>query len=496
MAEHNSEVSIHQEKEILPPSTPENKVIAYETERMETEENKIIHESPKTDDRTLSDKKEDKSDKTVEPEKKPSIFGAVFSMASLSIGTGCLTFTKRVIQFGFVWFAFFLIVAGIATYWTLCGIIRAAKKEKNYEFSSVVTKVIGKFPAYLLDIMTIIYSWGLIITYEVIMNSLIGRVVYTFFKSKETFPTFKDYEAQEWDSPKIKAIVLVVINVLLTPLCLAKDIGKMRFFSLFGIASLCYTIIVLIVECPFYWSHYLNNVYVKDDKSTHANWIDLTRAFNKNLDFFTGFATIIFAYSCHQGSLPVYRTLQTKDGPTMKTMESIFIKSLILTIAIYFLTFIPSFLTTPLESEDLIIYRESIFSNDIFMDISKISIFLELFFLIPSNYNSLRCYLFHLIFGNENVETISNIILTISTLAISAIIGAVYKEILNYISLLGGFCCTTYCFFVPGWLMIRSEWNEMSMVKKIFSLIGISLLTLIGFIGGIMSIILCFKGSD
>lgn len=496
MAEHNSDISVHHEKkEILPPiKTPESKIITYATERMETEENKIIHDSPKTE-RTINDKSEVKSDKE-EEQKKPSIFGAIFSMASLSIGTGCLTFTKRVIQFGFVWFGFFLIVAGVATYWTLCGIIRVAKKEKNYEFSSVVRKVIGKFPAYLLDVMTIIYSWGLIITYEVIMNSLIGRVVYIFFKNKEVFPTYKDYETNEWNSVKIKAIVLVVINVLLIPLCLAKDIGKMRFFSLFGIASLCYTIIVLLIQCPFYWSHYLNNIYIEEDKSTHANWIDLSRAFNENLDFFTGFATIIFAYSCHQGSLPVYRTLQTKDGPTMKTMENVFIKSLLLTLTIYFLTFIPSFLTTPLHSEDLIIYRESIFSNDIFMHISKISIFLELFFLIPSNYNSLRCYLFHMIFGNENVNTIPNIILTVSTLVLSAVIGAVYSEILNYISLLGGFCCTTYCFFVPGWLMIKSEWNEMSKLKKIFSLIGISLLTLIGFIGGIMSIILCFKGSN
>ena len=478
MAEHNSDISVHHEKkEILPPiKTPESKIITYATERMETEENKIIHDSPKTE-RTINDKSEVKSDKE-EEQKKPSIFGAIFSMASLSIGTGCLTFTKRVIQFGFVWFGFFLIVAGVATYWTLCGIIRVAKKEKNYEFSSVVRKVIGKFPAYLLDVMTIIYSWGLIITYEVIMNSLIGRVVYIFFKNKEVFPTYKDYETNEWNSVKIKAIVLVVINVLLIPLCLAKDIGKMRFFSLFGIASLCYTIIVLLIQCPFYWSHYLNNIYIEEDKSTHANWIDLSRAFNENLDFFTGFATIIFAYSCHQGSLPVYRTLQTKDGPTMKTMENVFIKSLLLTLTIYFLTFIPSFLTTPLHSEDLIIYRESIFSNDIFMHISKISIFLELFFLIPSNYNSLRCYLFHMIFGNENVNTIPNIILTVSTLVLSAVIGAVYSEILNYISLLGGFCCTTYCFFVPGWLMIKSEWNEMSKLKKIFSLIGISLLTL------------------
>ena len=128
------------------------------------------------------------------------------------------------------------------------------------------------------------------------------------------------------------------------------------------------------------------------------------------------------------------------------------------------------------------------------MNIAKISIFLELFFLIPSNYNSFRCSLFHIIFGNENIKTIPNIILTVTTLIVSAVIGAAYREISNYISLLGGFCCTTYCFFVPGWLMIKVEWKEMSKIKRIISIIIISILTLFGYIGGIMSVIICFRG--
>jgi len=234
----------------------------------------------------------------------------------------------------------------------------------------------------------------------------------------------------------------------------------------------------------------MNNVYVKDDKTTHANWIDISKSFNSNLDFFTGFATIIFAYSCHQGSLPVYRTVENNDLPKMK---KIFIGSIVLDLLIYFLTYISSFLTTPLESKDLIIYRESIFSNDIFMNIAKIAVFLELFFLIPSNYNSMRCSLFQMIFKSEEVKIIPNIILTVSTLVLSAVIGAVYSEILNYISLLGGFCCTTYCFFVPGWLMIKSEWEEMSKLRRVLTIIGIGMLTILGFIGGVMSIILCFK---
>lgn len=52
---------------------------------------------------------------------------------------------------------------------------------------------------------------------------------------------------------------------------------------------------------------------------------------------------------------------------------------------------------------------------------------------------------------------------------------------------------TTYCFFIPGWLMIKSEWEEMSKLRRVLTIIGIGILSLLGFIGGVMSIILFFK---
>ena len=218
--------------------------------------------------------------------KSNTISGAIFAMTALSIGTGCLTFTKKIIQFGFVWFGVTLILGGIATYWTLSGLIRAARKRGDSEYSSIVKKELGSFPAMLVDVMTCLYSWGLIITYEIIMNTLVGRVIYVFFKDDEPiYPTFGIYEDKVWDKLKIKAIVLGTINIVLIPLCILKDISKMKFFSLFGIISLFYTIFVLVIQSYFYWNHYLDNVYVKDDSSTHANWYDITKAFNGNLDF-------------------------------------------------------------------------------------------------------------------------------------------------------------------------------------------------------------------
>ena len=110
----------------------------------------------------------------------------------------------------------------------------------------------GKIPALVIDIMTILYSFGIIITYEVIIFTLIGRTSYEFFISHDKYKTYSDYETNEWNTLTYNIVVLLIISCLLIPLCLAKDIGKMKFFSLFGIIALFYTIIVLIIQCPFF----------------------------------------------------------------------------------------------------------------------------------------------------------------------------------------------------------------------------------------------------
>ena len=97
-----------------------------------------------------------------------SLRGSIFAMTSLSIGTGCLSFTKKVIQFGFVWFGVFLIISAFAIYWSLVGMIRVSRKHGDLEYSSSVKKILGNIPALSVDIMTALYSFGIIITYQVL----------------------------------------------------------------------------------------------------------------------------------------------------------------------------------------------------------------------------------------------------------------------------------------------------------------------------------------
>jgi hypothetical protein len=87
----------------------------------------------------------------------------------------------------------------------------------------------------------------------------------------------------------------------------------MRFASMFGICALIYSILVVVIESPWFLKHYLDN-YKEDDPSTHANWFDITKGFTKELNFFTGVATVFFHFyvpsrsiSCFQDFKKSYR---------------------------------------------------------------------------------------------------------------------------------------------------------------------------------------------
>ena len=112
------------------------------------------------------------------------------------------------------------------------------------------------------------------------------------------------------------------VVALVYPLCLLKDISKMRFASLFGVLALVYSIIVVIVESFFY-------LFKENwDLVGEMNWIDITKAFSLDagIPFFGGIATVFYLYSCHAGAFPVYKTLRNN---TTRRIKKVFGKMLL-----------------------------------------------------------------------------------------------------------------------------------------------------------------------
>lgn len=455
---------------------------------MDEEENQLQNSSSKSEVILSDIKDEDELSLTGYKEsacsmKEGSIQGGVFALSSLALGTGAFSLPVRCAQIGCFWYSLAIIGGAFVAYWTLSKLIESSRSVEGKEYSTTVRKIIGKVPSVIIDVILMIYSFGVIIQFNVIIYSLMGRTIHYYFYDKD-YKTFKDYEVAIWQNNYyIKCSIMFGLTLLIFPVCLLKDISKMRFASMFGICALIYSILVVVIESPWFFS--------KKDLS-EANWFNISNGFKIDdtniLEFFNAIATVFFIYSCHPGAFPVYKSLKFNFP---KRINTVFLRSIILDLIIYLLVAICGFITNPKNPPDLIVYREAknVFSNDIFMNIAKISLALDLYLSIPANYNSLRASFFLLFFKTDKIDNGRNLLVTLPILLVGTFIGVVFNDILSYISLLGGFCSSAICLLIPCFLMVRTSKQEIFSPRNIFRIVVLGALCFIGFTAGILTII-------
>ena len=421
-------------------------------------------------------------ERILHPMQYGSLRGSIFGLSSMCLEAGSMVLAIRCKQFGMVNFLIFLILGGMVAYWCLVMMIKAGKncKEKNY--SKVVKEVLGNKLGYFMDANLALYLFGALVSFQVIIYQVLGAVVYDILEiadkiDKKEYPDYVTYKEEYWSQKLyLKFPIMLGIAALVFPLCLLKDISKMRLASLFGVLALVYSIIVVIIESFFYL---FNENW---DKIGEMNWINISNAFSleAGVPFFGGISTVFYIYSCHAGAFPVYKTLRNN---TTRRIKKVFRRSIILDVCVYFTIAAASFITSPINPPELILYRPNVsgFSPDYFILIAKIGIICNLFFSTPANYAGFRLSFFELIWGNANLTNMKNFFVTLIILFVVVLIGALYDKILEYIELFGGFCSVIYTILIPGLIYVKNDNVPKSKLIKYVTVFTITILVIIGY---------------
>ena len=298
-------------------------------------------------------------ERILHPMQYGSLRGSIFGLSSMCLEAGSMVLAIRCKQFGMVNFLIFLILGGMVAYWCLVMMIKAGKncKEKNY--SKVVKEVLGNKLGYFMDANLALYLFGALVSFQVIIYQVLGAVVYDILEmadkiDKKEYPDYVTYKEEYWSQKLyLKFPIMLGIAALVFPLCLLKDISKMRLASLFGVLALVYSIIVVIIESFFYL---FNENW---DKIGEMNWINISNAFSleAGVPFFGGISTVFYIYSCHAGAFPVYKTLRNN---TTRRIKKVFRRSIILDVCVYFTIAAASFITSPINPPELILYRPNL----------------------------------------------------------------------------------------------------------------------------------------
>lgn len=106
------------------------------------------------------------------PMEAGSLRGSIFAMSSLALGTGCLALPKSFNHMSMTVALVILLLGASAAYWSLIIMIEASRKSQITEYSRLVKETLGKCLALFLDIMILIYIFGILISYQVISNTI------------------------------------------------------------------------------------------------------------------------------------------------------------------------------------------------------------------------------------------------------------------------------------------------------------------------------------
>jgi len=214
---------------------------------------------------------------------------------------------------------------------------------------------------------------------------------------KKTYKTFEDFRV-EWESPLIGYSVTFGLALIFLPLCLIKDISKMAITNSFAIISLLYVVFIVVFESPQYYTNFIDTA--TPEQKEQINWYRIDKAINSDLDIFTSLATFFYGFSCHAAALPIYKSL---NNNVTRRVQKVIRRSLVLDLFIYLAIGVCGFLTVPINTPTIIIFREKIGLTDFSMIIARFGMALCLAFSVPCIYNGTRLSLLELIFGSKEL---------------------------------------------------------------------------------------------
>ncbi len=336
-----------------------------------------------------------------------SLRSSIFSLSILSIGIGSLALPQKFGQISVLFTVIIIFISSIAGYITLDVLTNAGRKNNLSVYADVVKFYCGPKWQKAFDIVNLLNIFGIILAYQIVNYKMISAFCYAVIPSLNSqYVDVTDFFDNSIFSKVWFKICLMegIALCFLFPLNLMRDVSKLRFSTVFGLIAIFIVAIVLIIQLPLFINEYWTSDYFINHPEYHINWFNIGKAFNENLDFFSGTATIFFACAVHHGMFPVYDKLA--DHSKRRTRKVIF-RSCLLNCVFYVIIGIVGYLTQPINTPDIIIERKSLKNDpkDILLTICRLLVAFMLIVKIPMNYNPMRLSIFNLFFGTTNITT-------------------------------------------------------------------------------------------
>lgn len=218
-----------------------------------------------------------------------SFLSTVFLLLNVMIGSGILVQAYVFSQAGIVPTIFEYIIISIMNFTGIQILILCGVKQNIFDYSILADNILGKNGQLTVDISIIVNNAGALLSYIIIVGSLLEDVVLTFS------------DCTLWCC-NIGFLTVLPIAIFTVPLCLIRNFGHLAIISYLSIAVISATVFLVLIGGPI--EHSLND---DDDTIKIGSFIGSIQTVG-DIVFALGYITAIF--HAYQGmgdkSVPVF----------------------------------------------------------------------------------------------------------------------------------------------------------------------------------------------
>ena len=408
------------------------------------------------------------------PIKGGSLRGAVISLASIVFGISGLAFPLGFANMGLVPGLILFVVLCSVTYWSLAALLSTGRKKKKLHYGMLIKECLGSKMALMSDINNIIFCIGILMSYEFTISSFFLDIFGKFYTITDDNRTM------------IKMIQMSTCMLLLQlPLSLLKDISKLQYASMVGCFTLLYTAIVIVAECPMYYSKAISE----------GRTIPLFKPLSMKV--FDSFSIFLYAFASHNGIFPIFDEL---ERPSKRRSFQVLNRAYILEIVIFLFIGFGGFFSLLTITPSIFISRTDLsftwMKFDYFILTSKVLFFITLHCTTAINNNILRNSFKSLIFEGKEIPFKYDFIGVVVLLLLTNVVTFYIQDVLSIISVIGGICAVIVSFLSPILCWIKANEYPLCHIKNILAIVLLVIICIVGCISAGYSIYKDITGNE
>lgn len=379
--------------------------------------------------------------------------GSIFSLASVTFGTGFLSFPDAFNQSGPAVGFVILILVAVYSYFTLLCLIKAAFKYKINDYNELVKHLLSERVVIIVDVFNVILILGVIMSYQYNISKFSLQLAQ---KAGLIFDETSIYA---------KRAQMALFFVPQVTLSLTRKMSTLQVICTIGTFALIYVILVVCLQTPSYLKHRI-------EAGEESNlWRKPSFAIFDTVSIF------MFGFASHNGIFPVYKELRR---PYYKRCIKVLNRSFYLELVLFTLISFCGFFSTFSSTRDIFILRPDLGETDYAMLIGKIALVVTLHCVIAVNFNILRLSVQYSLNKNKELSDWQNLLLTVSTIALTSFLTYFVADMKQIFGIVGGISTVGIAFVIPTLIYVQSSGRPLSSFKNVLAILAMIAVTIVG----------------